>query len=206
MRKKCISKDAEKNPAVLSAIAIFHNYKKGYKINDNFFFNPELESLGKWYRQLMGESIGKEKNIFNKTVHIGITPTVSIGSTDLHSVGQLYLGGPKDKYTNFIWIKQASEIAVPKKRIFPKLIEQITAKTAKTILNAILRGVKIAYTKQNLPFSETTLEENSEKHIGEYMQFKMMEIMFLANLLKINAFDQPNVENYKKETKKILNS
>ena len=50
----------------------------------------------------MGESIGKEFNLKNEKINIGITPTVSIGSADLHSVGQLYLGGPNDKFTNFV--------------------------------------------------------------------------------------------------------
>ncbi|MFK5284205.1 hypothetical protein ACI3PL_31965, partial [Lacticaseibacillus paracasei] len=63
-------------------------------MHDTFVFNPELESLGKWYRQLLGESIGKEVAGAGDTGRVGIVPTVSVGSTDLHSVGQLYLGGP----------------------------------------------------------------------------------------------------------------
>src|SRR3989344_1756589 len=84
-REKNISNDIHYNPAALSAAILYSLYKKGYVINDNFFFNAELESIGKWYRQLMGESIGKEGK--------GILPTVYIGSTDLHSMVQLYLGG-----------------------------------------------------------------------------------------------------------------
>ena len=84
----------ENNSAIISAAILYLHYKNNKNINDNFIFLPQLESLGKWYRQLLGESIGKDGK--------GITPTVSIGSTDLHSVGQLYLGGPKDKITTFI--------------------------------------------------------------------------------------------------------
>ena len=61
-----------------------------------------------------------------------------------------------------------------------------------------------AYKKLDLPFSEIILEGISEEEMGAYMQFKMMEILFLGKLMDINAFDQPQVELYKIETKKIL--
>ena len=54
-----------------------------------FHFAPELESLGKWERQLIAESLGKDTDLAGKPVHTGITPIVSIGSTDLHSMAQL---------------------------------------------------------------------------------------------------------------------
>ncbi len=58
MRDICIVDDIEKNPALISAILIYLYNKKDIKIHNTFFFNPELESMGKWYRQLMGESLG----------------------------------------------------------------------------------------------------------------------------------------------------
>ncbi len=94
MRTMCLSSDISENIAALSAAIIYLHNKNGKNINDTFFFLPQLESIGKWYRQLTGESLGKELDLQGKKVHAGITPTVSIGSTDLHSVGQLYLGGP----------------------------------------------------------------------------------------------------------------
>jgi glucose-6-phosphate isomerase len=66
----------------------------------------DLESLGKWYRQLMGESLGKEFDLKGRQIFIGITPTYCIGSTDLHSMGQQYLGGPFDTFTTFVSIKK----------------------------------------------------------------------------------------------------
>lgn len=59
MRTRCLAK--KDNPAAISAAILHLTSKKGFVMNDNFFFNTQLESLGKWYRQLMGESIGKEK-------------------------------------------------------------------------------------------------------------------------------------------------
>lgn len=194
----------EHSYAAESAAVLALQLKQGYTINDNFFFHPELESLGKWYRQLMGESIGKEHDINGTVVHTGITPTVSLGSTDLHSVGQLYLGGPKDKLTTFVSTKPGISIGMPEERILPELLPMLTAKTAEDIMTAILEGVKIAYQKADLPFMEVTFDAIDEASIGAYLQFKMLEMMCLGKLLMVNCFDQPNVESYKIETKQLL--
>lgn len=192
------------NNSLVSAILLSENLKRGKTINDNFIFNGELESLGKWYRQLMGESIGKQQDIHDNDVFRGITPIVSIGSTDLHSMGQLYLGGPKDKYTTFISGKTDKDIIISDNRVFEGIVEDISGKRFNDIGFAILKGTQAAYINQNLPFSEIILEGINEYELGYFMQFKMLEMMYLANLLEVNAFDQPNVELYKIETKKIL--
>lgn len=197
MRLKCLNPDVLQNPAVLSATALFLNYKNGKVINDNFYFHPELESLGKWYRQLMGESIGKDG--------VGITPTVSIGSTDLHSMGQLYLGGPKDKFFTFVSsLGHAKAVKIPTNSPFPLTLTEIKGKTTEEIMNAIYEGVKVAYEKHDLPYVEIQLQNIDERSIGKYMMLKMIEMMLLGKLLGVNAFDQPNVESYKVETRKIL--
>lgn len=200
----CLQDDVNKNIAIISANIIFENFKNGKILNDMFIFEQSLESLGKWWRQLVGESLGKEFDLKGKKVNTGITPTISIGSTDLHSVGQLYLGGPKDKFTTFISVLNKQDVDIPKKRIFDDLVLELSNKSLNKLLNAILQGTKIAYIKNDLPFCEIIFEELSLKEIGFFMQFKMFEIIYLAKLLNVNAFDQPNVENYKKETKNIL--
>lgn len=192
-----LSKDIFNNPAALSAIILYKHYKDGIQINDNFIFSPALESLGKWYRQLMGESIGKEGK--------GITPTVSIGSVDLHSVGQLYLGGPKDKITTFISYENPNEDPrVPANMLLPGLVGYLEDKSVSEIMNAVLSGTKQAYRSKSIPFSEAVFSQQNEENMGEFMQFKMIEIMFLGKLMGVNPFDQPNVEDYKVVTKKIL--
>ncbi|KKQ38910.1 MAG: putative glucose-6-phosphate isomerase [Candidatus Roizmanbacteria bacterium GW2011_GWA2_37_7] len=196
VRKMCVNSSMLVNPSAISSALLYHYYLCGKNINDNFIFLPQLESLGKWYRQLMGESIGKNGK--------GITPTISIGSTDLHSVGQLYLGGPKDKITSFIYSQEVDQgISVPNNPRFG-LVPEIEGKKIYEIINAIVSGTKIAYQKQKLPFVEIVLDGIREEEIGAFMQFKMIEMMYLAKLLKVNAFDQPHVELYKIETKKIL--
>lgn len=195
-RRECLIKNPMRNPAAVSAIIIFMNYVKGKLINDQFFFHPELESLGKWYRQLMGESIGKDGK--------GVTPTVSIGSTDLHSMGQLYLGGIKDKFFTFISTKNPKiDISVPQEPLL-EILSEVEEKSTSEVMNAILGGVKAAFLKKDLPFMEIILDDISPGSLGQYMQLKMMEMMMLGKLLGVNAFDQPSVESYKQETRKIL--
>ena len=192
------------DPAALSASIVWNLYAQNYKTHDTFLFSVDLESVGKWYRQLLGESIGKEYNNENKQVHIGINPTVSIGSNDLHSVGQFYLAGPHTIFTTFITTEHnKTTIVVPHSEL-ETVIPIINGVQFSTIMNAIFHGTTIAYAKNKLPFVTFILPEKSEFYIGQFMQIKMIEIIYLGFLFNINPFDQPNVELYKKETRNIL--
>ncbi len=192
------------NKAVINSSFLFHQYNRGKKISDLFVFHPSLESLGKWYRQLVAESTGEEKKGLLGIKKIGITPTVSIGSTDLHSMGQLYLSGPIDKTTTFVYASNLDKdfkwtegaIFIDKNHILPD--------KPRDLMKAIFGGVKEVYKNKGLPFMEIDLEEISERSLGEFMQLEMLQIMLLGKLLQINPFDQPNVESYKKETRCIL--
>jgi len=202
---KCLNPDIFENPAALSSVIIYNHFNKNINIHDTFVFDVNLESFGKWYRQLMGESIGKRYNNDKKEVYNGMTPTVSIGSTDLHSMAQLYLGGPYDKITTFIKIdNNNSEVLIPNYKEYSELVENIQNRPLEEVMNAIYFGVKKAFEKANRPFMEIILADKSEFSIGQLLQFKMIEMMFLGHLMNVNPFDQPNVEDYKIETKKVL--
>lgn len=205
-RGHCISEETETNPAALSAAIQYLHYKNEKQISNLFVFHPELESLGKWYRQLMGESVGKETDLDGNTIHAGIVPTVSVGSVDLHSVAQLYLGGPNNTYTTFVSTKKSrqDDVALRSNLVFPNIVDEISNKSAAEIMWAILEGVKVAYRTSKRPYTEIVLEDISAHELGHFLQFKMLEMMYLAKLMNVNAFDQPNVEEYKVETKKIL--
>lgn len=204
MKQKCISQTID-NPAAISAIIQYIHYKTGKNISDIFLFSNDLESTGKWHRQLIAESIGKEFDNNGKRVFTGITPTVSIGSTDLHSMAQLYLGGPYDKHTTFVSVKKnKTELKTPAMEEYDNLVANIQTKKLSTIMDAIFHGVKTAFVKQKRPFTEITLEDKSEHSLGQFLQFKMIETMYIGFLMNVNPFDQPNVEQYKEETRRIL--
>ncbi|OGN27891.1 MAG: hypothetical protein A3A33_04625 [Candidatus Yanofskybacteria bacterium RIFCSPLOWO2_01_FULL_49_25] len=158
-----------------SAEEIFKQYQQGFRVHNLFLFNPELESLGKWWRQLTGESLGKHEK--------GTLPIVSIGTNDLHSTYQIYLDGPKDIYTTFV-----SAEPLPK------------------IVHAILEGVKISYQNRGLPFRHITLPELNAYQLGVFMQTQMNEVIALAKLMGVDAFNQPAVEEYKKEARRLLSA
>lgn len=205
MRDICLSLDIDKNIASRSACYIYKYYKMGFNIHDLFLFSPDFESIGKWYRQLIGESIGKEYSKDNKQIFCGITPTVSIGSTDLHSMAQLYLGGPYDKFTTFIRInKNKSTLKLPNFDEYSTLVNNIQLKKISEIMDAIFYGTKKSYKKGKRPFLEIVFPDKYESSIGQFLQYKMIEIMYLGFLLNVNPFDQPNVEDYKNETKSVL--
>jgi len=153
-----------KDGAAHLAKEIFENYKKGVNILDFFIFNSELEDLGKWVRQLLAESIAL------------ITPTVSIGPTDLHSMLELYLSGPKNRFTIFI-----------------RSLEEID----ETVNEKIYENASNAYSEAGLSFMKYEIKKIDEKNIAEFMAFMIATTLALAKLLEIDPFDQPAVENYK---------
>ena len=205
MKKRCLDINLLNNPAAIGATLLFLHNKKGKNIHDLFLVGNNLESIGKWYRQLMGESIGKEFDRDKKRVLEGITPTVSLISVDLHSMAQIYLGGPYDKFTTFVNMKKNnSKIFIPNVNEYSNLVDVIKGKDLKQIMDAIFIGLKTSFKNLKRPFTEIILSDKSEYSIGQLLQLKMIEIMYLGFLLNVNPFDQPNVEDYKIETRKIL--
>jgi glucose-6-phosphate isomerase len=197
--------DQENNPAIKAATELFVAMHEGCAMLNIFHFNPELESLGKWERQLIAESLGKEKDLDGKVVHTGITPIVSIGSTDLHSMAQLYFGGPRDKFTMLIRATENTEVRVSAEGMLAPLVGGIGGKSEAEIMEAILAGVEGAYTKNALPFISVRLPSVSARTLGLYMEWRMATVMYTAKLMHVNPFDQPNVEDYKVVTKALLN-
>jgi glucose-6-phosphate isomerase len=199
------SDEIHDNLGALSAALIFASYQNGLIINDTFLFSNSLRNLGDWYRQLMAESLGKEYDLQENKVNVGITPTVSIGTIDLHSVAQLYLGGPRDKFTTFIALNENfEEPKLPNLPSFATLVEAIQGKSLSSIMAAIFGGVQKAYAQADRPFMTVWLPKKNAFYIGQLMQLKMIEMMYLGFLLEVNPFDQPQVELYKKETRALL--
>jgi glucose-6-phosphate isomerase len=206
MINTCLQPTVDKNPAAMSAAMIAYHYqKKEIQVHDLFLFSIYLEGIGKWYRQLMGESLGKEYDLNHKQVHVGITPTVSIGSTDLHSVGQLYLGGPYDKFTTLVTVAHShARVMVPDLPAYETLVAKIQGKSLSSIMQAIIDGLQEAYQQSKRPYMHITLDRLDEHCLGQFLAFAMIQMVYLGTLLHVNPFDQPQVELYKKNTKRIL--
>ena len=205
MRARCLSDALDKNPAAQLATLIHAHAQAGRRIHDHFIFSHSLSGIGQWYRQLMGESVGKEQDLGGMPVRAGITPTVSIGSTDLHSMAQLYLGGPDDKFYRFLSVeKSPADLRTPKDVDLEALVPHSSGQKMSELMDAILYGTQAAYSAKSIPYVHLRLADTSERTIGALLQMEMIEMMLLAYLMNVNAFDQPAVEAYKKETRRIL--
>lgn len=187
------------------ALASYGAYRNGLLIHDFFVFGHNLQSLGLWLRQLIAESLGKttlEKDIIRR---VGIVPTVSMGTQDLHSMVQLYLAGPRTTFTTFLVQQRKNDSPVlPDLPVFDELVPSLQKKSLSTIESAIFRGVLDAYEQEHKPYLAVSMQGECPHALGYYMQLKMIEIMVLGSLLNVDPFDQPAVELYKKVTRKLL--
>jgi glucose-6-phosphate isomerase len=192
--------------AYRAAEDIFAWQKQGISVFDLFLFHPELESAGKWYRQLFAESLGKQTEIDGTLAEHRMIPTFSIGSTDLHSVEQLHLANPKFVARTLVrahvlhWEHQF----LAHDTVFAPLVPGIMRRAPCEVMDAIYHGVKETYRARGVSFGEVVLADLEPESIGAFLQFQMCMVMHLGNLLRINAFDQPDVEAYKEVVRHIL--
>jgi glucose-6-phosphate isomerase len=183
-----------------SAARLYAYIQKGFKHNNFFAFEKRLQTLGAWYRQLFAESIGKAEDKAGKLVTKGMLPTIST-AVELHSIGQLYLSGFAGVYTDFVTFDdEMHEFKIPKQG----LAKTFSRFTAQEVTTAIYGGVVGAYNEKKLPYRATIFDESLPYSLGLFMAMRMRETMYVAELMNLNAFDQPNVELYKQKTKAIL--
>ncbi len=201
--RSCLDTSLEINDTAQNALSLYAHYKAGYEIHNLFVFSPYLVLLGHWYKQLIGESLGKQESTEGKLVEVGFTPLVSLGTTDLHSVTQLYLAGPRTMFTSFLYFEdEFSHLKIPSNSV-SSLVSGISQRSLTEVKSAIVQGTINAYKKQKRPSLVIGLEQTAES-LGAFLVQKMVETMLLGRLLDINAFDQPAVELYKEETREIL--
>ncbi len=167
------------------------------KINNLIFFNysPYLDNFMFWAQQLVAESLGKNGN--------GILPVVSTAPKDHHSLLQLYLDGPKDKFfyiysSESIYKNKVSNIGFDKKNkyIVNKSINDVTLSQKKAFISVLK--------KKRIPFKEIHIKSIDEEAIGELFSYFILETVLLGKILNRNPFDQPAVEQVKILTKKYL--
>jgi len=174
--------------------------QKKYTHYNFFAFEKRLEILGKWYRQLFAESIGKNLDKAKKPVTKGFVPTIST-PVELHSIGQLYLSGFAGVYTDFVTFDDESiDFSIPKSG----LGKQFSKFTAQEVTTAIYGGVVGAYHETQLAHRSTIFDDELAYELGLFMAMRMRETMYVAELMNVDAFNQPNVELYKRKTKNIL--
>ena len=159
-------------------------------------YDSNLNDLAYWYQQLVAESLGKKGK--------GINPILSFGPKDHHSLLQLYLDGPKDKFFTFINSSLKKDKLKINQDIIPNNMNFLKNKNVSTIVEAQSKAVKNIFKIKKIPFRQITFSKNNEEELGEAFTFFALETILLAGLMNLNPFDQPAVEQVKAETKKIL--
>lgn len=176
--------------------SIYTLNKKNIKNSILLNYDSGLNDLGNWYQQLVAESLGKKGK--------GINPSLSFGPKDHHSLLQLYLDGPRDKFFTFF---SYSEIKNKKKisNEVPNNMNFLKKKSLKFIVNAQCKAVKKVFTNKRIPFREINFNKKNETELGKIFTFFVLETILLSHLMKVNPFNQPAVEQIKRETEKLLN-
>ena len=166
------------------------------KFNNLVFLNyfPELEKFLYWCQQLIAESLGKKNQ--------GFLPLISNAPKDHHSLLQLYLDGPKDKFFNIFSLEKNSKNKLNIKTTgIGKILDK---KKISTIKNAQKKALIKAFIRKKIPFREFKIKKENEEVLGQLFSLFIVETIIVGKLLKINPFDQPAVEEVKINTKKIL--
>ena len=168
------------------------------KINNSVIFNYDssLNDLGYWYQQLVAESLGKQGK--------GINPILSFGPKDHHSLLQLYLDGPKDKFFTFFNSSKRENKLKVARGIIPNNMGFLINKNLEFIINAQCNATKNIFKLKKIPFRQITFNKKNEDELGEIFTFFVLETILLSRLMNINPFDQPAVEQVKIETKRFL--
>ena len=201
--RSCIDESIEVNESAQCALTLYAHYKKGYAVHNLFVFSPSYVDLAQWYKQLIGESLGKQRSRLGDCGEVGFTPLVSLGTTDLHSVVQSYLAGPRTMITSFIIdTDESADLSVPANSV-SNLMAGMAGRTLTSVKAAIIKGTIAAFKKEQRPSLVMHLASTSNQ-IGAFFVLKMVETILLAKLFDIDPFDQPAVELYKQETRALL--
>ena len=152
--------------------------------------------MGYWYQQLVAESLGKKGK--------GISPTLSFAPKDHHSLLQLYLDGPRDKFFTFFNSSKKEDKLKISQDMIPNKMKFLKNKNLKFIIDSQSNALKNIFKLKNIPFRQFTFKKENEEELGEIFTFFVLETILLSRLMHVNPFDQPAVEEVKIETKKIL--
>jgi len=162
-----------------------------------FTYSDALYFFGKWYLQLWGESLGK-----NKT---GITAIHAVGTTDQHSQLQLYLDGPKDKFFTFITTNHANQgLKLHSSTMKEYGVNYLANKTMGDLMQAEQQATMDTFKINNFAYREINLPTIDEFSIGQLMAMSIIETVATCLYFEVDPFNQPAVEQGKILTRKYL--
>ena len=193
------------NPALMFAMLHVLGMRKGFDISVMLPYADSLKYMSDWYAQLWAESLGKRYGRNGKDVYAGQTPVKALGVTDQHSQIQLYTEGPFDKIITFLKVEQfGNDLAIPAAFSYIEDLQFLAGKTFGQLLEAERSATEYALCKAGRANLTITLPEVSAYTIGALLHFFEMATAYAGEMLDIDAFDQPGVEEGKNATYALL--
>ena len=173
-------------------------YTKGKNIELLVNYEPDLTFFAEWWKQLFGESEGKD----NK----GIFPASANFSTDLHSLGQYIQDGKRNLFATTIWVEKPPVIDIELKAIDGNIDELnfLIGKTIHHVNEKACQGTILAHTEGGVPNLKVDISDLSPYTYGQLVYFFEKACAISGYLLGVNPFDQPGVETYKKNMFALL--
>ena len=189
--------DLSKNICYQYAVLRNTLYRTGKKIEVLSSFYPNVFYVAEWWKQLFGESEGKDKK--------GIFPASLIMSTDLHSMGQWMQDGERTVFETFVTIdKPGQDVLVPSDKEDMDGFNYIAGKGFDFVNKKAYEGTAAAHYEGGTPNMALTLERADAHHIGQLYYFFEKACGISGYMLGVNPFDQPGVEAYKKKMFALL--
>jgi glucose-6-phosphate isomerase len=199
MDERCKSGDVWKNPALMEAV-LQYIAMTDYGINVQVImpYADSLKYMADWFCQLWAESLGKNVTRKGKAVNVGQTPTKSLGVTDQHSQLQLYTEGPYDKVVTFLRVGSfRNETEIPHGCEEFADVAFLGGKTLNRLIDAELQGTEYALFAAGRMNQTIVLPQVNAHTIGQLIYFFEMATAYAGELLDVDAFNQPGVENSK---------
>ena len=190
-------RNSDLEDAIEYAAARNQLYKGGKKIELLTVFNPKLQYVSEWWKQLYGESEGKDG--------LGIFPASVCYTTDLHSMGQYVQDGERTLFETFLMVKDANrEVIIPNDERNIDTLNFLSGKTMEYCNAMAAKGTAIAHLDGGVPNIQIEMDKLDEYHLGQLFYFFEFACGVSAYMLGVNPFDQPGVEDYKKNMFALL--
>jgi len=198
MRKRTLSNvPYNENPSSLYAAVRNELYQNGKAIELLGIYNLKLFYFMEWWKQLYGESEGKD--------HKGIYPTIAQFTTDLHSIGQYIRQGRRILFETILSINSTKHrLNVPKSEDDTDNLNYLAGKRFHEVNIMAESGTRLAHSDGEVPNISLSIPEINETSLGQVIYFFEKACAISGKILEVNPFDQPGVEAYKKNMFALL--
>ena len=172
-------------------------YRSGRKIEMMISYEPSYTMMNEWFKQLFGESEGKDGK--------GIFPASAVFSTDLHSMGQYIQQGERTLFETVVTFKNSvDEVYIENDKDNVDGLNFLAGKSISFVNQKAFEGTVLAHTDGNMPNIVIELDNMDEHDLGELIYFLEKACALSGYVLGVNPFDQPGVESYKKNMFALL--